>query len=102
MLQAGLDSLGAVELRNAVALEFDVDIPATAALDYPTIMSLAAFISSQLAPAEALAPSKLRMAITADQQPLKSAHMRTELVGMACVYPGSQSGERILDIAGLL
>jgi Phosphopantetheine attachment site len=48
--QAGLDSLGAVDLRNAVAAEFGVDLPATAAFDYPTVAALAAFVSQQAAP----------------------------------------------------
>ena len=50
--QAGLDSLGAVDLRNAVAAEFGVDLPATAAFDYPTVAALAAFVAQQAAPAE--------------------------------------------------
>ena len=48
VLQAGLDSLGAVEFRNAVSAAFAIDIPATAAFDYPTIASLAAHICSQV------------------------------------------------------
>ena len=45
--QAGLDSLGAVEFRNAVSGAFAMDVPATAAFDYPTIAALAAYISSK-------------------------------------------------------
>jgi len=45
--QAGLDSLGAVEFRNAVSGAFAMDVPATAAFDYPTVAALAAYISSK-------------------------------------------------------
>ena len=46
--QAGLDSLGAVELRNAVSSHFGVVCPATMAFDYPTAAALAAFVTSHV------------------------------------------------------
>ena len=46
--QAGLDSLGAVELRSAMGQHFSVQLPATVAFDYPTPAALADFIASRL------------------------------------------------------
>lgn len=51
--QAGLDSLGAVDLRNAVSAKFGIDLPATAAFDYPTASALAGHISVDMAPTQA-------------------------------------------------
>lgn len=49
-MQAGLESLGAVELRNAVTIKFAIDLPITVVFDYPTIASLAGFVSERLQP----------------------------------------------------
>ena len=49
-LQAGLDSLGAVELQNAMSRSLGVALPATVAFDYPTVSALAAFIAAQRQP----------------------------------------------------
>ena len=39
---------GAVELRNAVMAQFEVDLPATTTFDHPTVTALAAHINSKL------------------------------------------------------
>ncbi len=46
LMEAGLDSLGAVELRNALAARFGMELPATVTLDHPTVDALAAYIAA--------------------------------------------------------
>lgn len=47
-MQAGLDSLGSVELRNSLAAAFGQDLPATLAFDYPTPAAVAKLIAGRL------------------------------------------------------
>ena len=48
LMEAGLDSLAAVELRNAIASHFDVSLPATVAFDNPTVAALASNVAHRL------------------------------------------------------
>ena len=49
LMSAGLDSLAAVELVSTLASRLKVNIESTALFDYPTLDSLANFVSSKLA-----------------------------------------------------
>lgn len=44
-MEAGLDSLGAVELRTSLETAFAMEMPATITFDYPTIGALAKYIA---------------------------------------------------------
>ena len=48
LMEAGLDSLGAVELRNALGARFGIEMPATLTFDHPSITALAAYVSASL------------------------------------------------------
>lgn len=50
-----MDSLAAVELRNAVSQKFGVVLPVTVTFDYPTASALAGFVATQVAPVVAAA-----------------------------------------------
>ena len=47
LMEAGLDFLGAVELRTALGQKFNLELPATVTFDYPSAASLSRFLSSQ-------------------------------------------------------
>ena len=49
LMEAGLDSLGAVELRSSLGHAFGIDLPATLTFDYPSIGALSKFLASQVA-----------------------------------------------------
>jgi acyl carrier protein len=46
--ELGLDSLMAVEIRNALGLKLGMSLPATLLFDYPTIESLAEYLDTQI------------------------------------------------------
>lgn len=60
-MQAGLDSLGAVELRNALMAEFGIAVSATEAFDHSTPAALAAHVAATLAPAGNTKPFEVRL-----------------------------------------
>ena len=62
-MEAGMDSLSAVEFRNRIAGQLpDVKLPNTLIFDYPTIDAVATFILRQVGPA--LAPAGPAQAVT--------------------------------------
>lgn len=48
-MEAGLDSLGAVELHSNLCAAFKCELPATVVFDFPNINALATYISAKLA-----------------------------------------------------
>jgi len=61
LMAAGLDSLGAVELRNALQGKLGLELPSTLIFDYPTASSVAQFIAGKLKPMAATQASSWDM-----------------------------------------
>lgn len=47
LMEAGLDSLSAAELQNAIATAFSTELPATVMFDYPTLEALAGYVTER-------------------------------------------------------
>ena len=92
-MQAGLDSLGGVELRNSIAATFAIDVPPTLAFDYPTATALAEYVFSRLV--RTTSSVMTRDVVSHQQRPLALA---TQLIGVGCKYPGSSDGARLCSL----
>ncbi|GAB1639953.1 hypothetical protein KRMM14A1259_03760 [Krasilnikovia sp. MM14-A1259] len=81
--ELGFDSLTAVELRNRIAADTGLQLPATLLFDYPSPMILAEHLRGELlgALADNAAAPAATAAPAADGEPLA-------IVGMSCRFPG--------------
>jgi acyl transferase domain-containing protein/thioesterase domain-containing protein/aryl carrier-like protein len=82
-LDMGLDSLGAVELRNRLTADSGLHLQTTVVFDHPSVAALAQHLLDR-ALGEA-APASPRLALDA------AAEEPIAIVGMACRYPGGVS-----------
>ena len=82
---AGMDSIGVVELRNALEARLSTQLPATLVFDYPTSTALSAHLSALLA-----APSAAQSAISTE--PSGQAIMATQLPSAPALFdvPGRE------------
>ncbi|MFE2562210.1 type I polyketide synthase, partial [Streptomyces sp. NPDC059352] len=79
----GLDSLGAVELRNRLTQASGVRLPSTLVFDHPTPQAVAEFLLTEAGGAD---PGRTRPAARAARKPVDDEPLA--IVGMSCRYPG--------------
>ncbi|MGW7820223.1 SDR family NAD(P)-dependent oxidoreductase [Streptomyces puniciscabiei] len=90
LFEQGLDSLTAVELRDRLAAEFGLDLPATIVFERPTIEALAGF----LAEAAPTAPAADAVGAAGDE----AADDAVAVIGIACRLPGANSPEQFWSL----
>ncbi len=100
-----MDSLGAVELRNAVAIEFGISVPATLAFDYPTPAALSEFVTAHV-PREAVGVQSTELDLTVAREvhepEIDAADVRQKIHGIVCDVLGSSvSSDQPLMEVGL-
>ncbi|WP_156959571.1 type I polyketide synthase [Nocardia sp. BMG51109] len=77
----GIDSLTAIELRNALARSTHLDLPPTLVFDHPTPGELARYLDTLLAPSNTETSTAAPTPAAADDDPVV-------VVGMSCRFPG--------------
>jgi len=93
LMEAGLDSLGAVDLRNAFSAQFSLELPATFTFDQPSVAAMAAYIAAAVAPEEEVSESAIqphwRDNALVQHDFGSPISTNVQLVGLSCVYPGA-------------
>ena len=87
-VQAGLDSLAAVDLRNAISSQLGLSVAPTLAFDYPTLAALSKFLSERLEPQHA--PAALSAAGSL-HVPQEAAALRSNVLAVGCRFPSTTS-----------
>jgi acyl carrier protein len=88
--EMGFDSLTAVELRNRLAAETALKLPATLLFDYPTPLVLARHLRAEVTGDRAITSAAART--SADGEPIA-------IVGMGCRFPGGvRSPEELWEL----
>ena len=93
LMEAGLDSLGALELCNALSSKYSLDLPASLVFDYPNITSLSSFLAASIRPAQHALRSHAISSVA--QTPDVSG---ADVIGLACQYPSTDSGNISLSL----
>ena len=98
LMEAGLDSLSAVELRNTLAGKYGLELPATLMFDYPSVAALSAYIADAAGGTfgGAAPDAMFTISLSPYRQPALDAHAHsqhpgsrtTEVIGMTAKYPG--------------
>lgn len=91
LMDAGLDSLGAVELRNSLQARLAVSLPVTVTYDYPSTAALADFIFSQLSATrlQSVASNSALSFPVSSHADVTAFSRGTCIIGSSCRYPGS-------------
>ena len=93
LMAAGLDSLGAVELRSSLEARLGLQLPSTLVFDYPTVASLTEFLTGRLGQAAPSAPADLAVLRRASLAAVAPAAAAVVMLGAAARSPGQALGQ---------
>ena len=95
LVAAGIDSLGAVELRNNLEERMGCQLPPTLLFDYPTVSDLAGYLQGHLMASSGVSarpiPLPMDRALVPKQEMARDSH--TAVLGMAARLPYDVLGE---------
>lgn len=86
LMEAGLDSLGAIEMQQYIMEHFQVQIPSTFIFDNPTIGSMTTSLMALVFPSE----PKAKLSPVEPRPQSNNIYVRnlmTRLVGLSCRFP---------------
>ena len=90
-MEAGLDSMSAVELRSTLIEKFGMELPATVMFDYPSIQALAEYISGRISSGSLQSSIDYNLSAAAVDVG-KPALSTTDIMGVSARYPGETTG----------
>ncbi len=90
-MEAGLDSIGAVELRNAISEAFGVELSATATFDYPSAEALAKYIAGKTGASGADTSAWAQPSMVAVSAPARAAYVQQIAQELADIVTGKPS-----------
>ena len=90
LMEAGLESLGSVDLRNTLGSRFGIELAPTSTFDYPTVAALAAHIQMLIAPRGIGEGELVASGINwEEEQEMIASRAAVHIVGLSCLYPGA-------------
>jgi acyl carrier protein len=95
LMDAGVDSLTAVEFRNSLSKPLGITLPSTLVFDHPSITAISDYMKTRVTPQRSDAPPHHRGTVydmPMEQQDAQSSHVHFQLSGFASRFPGSSSG----------
>ena len=94
LMEAGLDSLGSIQLRTNLGERFSMDMPATLALDFPNALAIATYIKESKQPINASRWSNDEDLIVAIHKPTDAT---TNILAISCMYTHAGSQQQFFD-----